>query len=188
MPHFRPEQIKEIIRDTYSGLDPGSGSTAAMWYSVSDLNSLPRGAITYSLGTGNPVKHARLIPGEQVLDVGAGAGIDTVLAARAVGPGGRVVGLDITPEMLERARRHLQEAGLMNAELVQGAMEQIPLADAGFDAVITNGVLTLSSRQSRALAEMHRVLRPGGRLVVSDLCITEALPDEILRSPAAFAG
>jgi ubiquinone/menaquinone biosynthesis C-methylase UbiE len=123
-----------------------------------------------------------------VLDLGCGAGIDTLLAARAVGPTGRTIGLDMTPEMCERARRHAATAGLANVEIREGLIEAIPLADASVDVVVSNGVLNLSTRKSRVLAETVRVLRPGGRVAIADLVLDEALPEEVLRSPAALSG
>jgi len=157
-------------------------------YAADELAGLPRGAVSLALGVGHPVRHARLRPGEMVLDVGCGAGIDTLLAARAVGPAGRVIGLDMTPAMVERTRRHAADAGLDNVEAREGLMEALPLADASVDVVVSNGVLNLSTRKSRALAEMLRVLRPGGRLALADLVVTQALPEEVLRSAPALAG
>ena len=123
-----------------------------------------------------------------MLDVGCGAGIDSLLAARSIGPAGRVIRVDMTPAMIERARTHAGEMGLDNTEFVPGLMEELPLTDQSVDIVLCNGVLNLSTRHSRALAEMSRVLRPGGRLALAELVQTEALPDEILKDPAALAG
>jgi ubiquinone/menaquinone biosynthesis C-methylase UbiE len=133
------------------------------------------------------VRHAALRPDETVLDVGCGAGLDALLAARRVGPAGRVIGLDMTPAMLARAARHAAAAGLDNIDWHEGVMEALPLPDCTVDVVLCNGVLNLSTRKSRALAEMRRVLRPDGRLVLADLVLTDSLPEEILRDATALA-
>jgi ubiquinone/menaquinone biosynthesis C-methylase UbiE len=150
---------------------------------------LPPSAVDWALGVGNPVRHAALQPGETVLDIGCGAGIDTILAARAVGPTGRSIGLDLLEEMCERARGHAQDAGVAGwTEFVRGEMEEIPLPDASVDVVISNGVINLSPRKSRVLAEILRVLRPAGRLSVADLTVNDELPTELQMSEAAWAG
>lgn len=188
MAYFTVDQARTIIRDTYTAAAAEVPAVAAELYDPAELAGLPAGAVALALGVGHPVRHAGLRPGQVVLDVGCGAGIDTLLAARAVGPEGRVIGLDMTPAMAERTRRHAAEAGLAQVEVREGLMEAIPLADASVDVVVSNGVLNLSTRKSRALAEMLRVLRPGGRLAVADLVVTEALPEEVLRSATALAG
>ncbi|MGH9230106.1 MAG: methyltransferase domain-containing protein [Acidimicrobiales bacterium] len=162
---------------------------AEHFYSEDELAWLPSEAVEWSLGVHNPVRHAALAPGDEVLDVGCGGGIDTVLAARAVGLSGRVVGLDLLPEMCERARAAADTAGVGAwCEFKAGQMEAIPLDDASIDVVISNGVINLSPRKSRALAEIARVLRPDGRLCVSDLTVEDDLPPEILTSESAWAG
>jgi arsenite methyltransferase len=158
-------------------------------YSDVELAELPRGAVDWALGVGNPVRYAFLQPGEVVLDIGSGAGIDTILAARRVGPEGKAIGLDIVPEMSERARAHAAEAGVDAwTEFRLGEMEQIPLPDAAVDVVISNGVLNLSARKSRALAEICRVLKPGGRISLADLTVEGELPPEIANDQSAWAG
>lgn len=188
MAYFTAEDARAIIRETYGQVHSGDTAVAGSLYDPDELVGLPRGAVELALGVGNPVRYARLKPGEVVLDLGCGAGIDTLLAARAVGPEGKVIGLDMTPEMQERARQHVREAGATNVEIRAGFMEEIPLPDASVDVIVSNGALTLSTRQSRALAEMTRVLRPGGRLAIADLVLTERLPEAVLKSPAALAG
>jgi arsenite methyltransferase len=183
-------EIKEVVRKAYAGIDAGAGRPAVQrLYSEDELAALPPNAVDWALGVGNPVRHAALQPGEVVLDVGCGAGIDTILAARVVGPTGRAIGLDLLEEMCERARGHAQEAGVAGwTEFVRGEMEDIPLPDASVDVVISNGVINLSPRKSRVLAEIRRVLRPGGRLSVADLTVNDELPTELQTNDAAWAG
>jgi arsenite methyltransferase len=183
-------EIKEVVRKAYAGIDAGAGRPAAQrLYSEADLGALPPSAVDWALGVGNPVRHAALQPGETVLDVGCGAGIDTILAAKAVGPTGRAIGLDLLEEMCERARGHAQDAGVAQwTEFVRGEMEDIPLPEGSVDVVISNGVINLSPRKSRVLAEIRRVLRPGGRLSVADLTVNDELPTELQTNDAAWAG
>jgi arsenite methyltransferase len=188
MAYFTVDQTRSIILDTYTAAAAGGPAVASGLYADDELAGLPDGAISLALGVGHPVRHARPRPGEVVLDVGCGAGIDMLLAARAVGRSGRVIGLDVTPAMIERTRRHAAEAGLGNVDVREGQMETLPLDNASVDVVVSNGVLNLSTRKSRALAEMLRVLRPGGRLALADLVVTQALPEEVLRSAPALAG
>jgi SAM-dependent methyltransferase len=187
MAYFTAAEARTIIRDTYGQIVSGSGSVAERLYSPGELEGLPKAPIEMALGVGNPVRHARLRPGEVVLDVGCGAGIDTLVAARLVGPSGHVIGLDMTPAMVERTREHAAMAGFSRVDVREGLMEAIPLPDSAVDVIVSNGVLNLSTRKSRALAEMLRVLRPGGRLSLADLVVTEGLPEEVLRSAPALA-
>jgi SAM-dependent methyltransferase len=188
MPHFHESDARSIIREAYGHVSSDSGAVAEVFYAPEELRYLPREAVTLALGVGHPLRHAALQPGEVVLDLGCGAGIDTLLAARAVGPSGRAIGLDMTPEMAERARRNAAAAGLDNVEILEGMIEEIPLPDGSVDVVISNGVLNLSTRKSRVLAEAMRVLRPGGRVSITDLVLRDALPEDVLKSPAALAG
>jgi arsenite methyltransferase len=183
-------EIKDVVREAYGAISGGGGeAVAGRLYSDVELAELPRGAVDWALGVGNPVRYAFLQPGEVVLDIGSGAGIDTILAARRVGPEGKAIGLDIVPEMSERARAHAAEAAVDAwTEFRLGEMEQIPLPDASVDVVISNGVLNLSARKSRALAEIFRVLKPGGRISLADLTVEGELPPEIANDQSAWAG
>ena len=187
MPYFTDAGARSIIRKTYENAHADGQAVAESLYSPQELAGLPAGAVALTLGVGNPVRSAALRPGEVVLDVGCGAGIDTLIAATRVAPGGRALGLDMTPAMLERARQHAAFMSVDNIEFHEGLMEALPFADASVDVVVSNGALNLSTRKSRALAEMHRVLRPGGRLSVADLVLTETLPEEIQKDPTALA-
>jgi arsenite methyltransferase len=184
------EEIKDAVRQAYSAITTGGGETVARRvYTDDELAEVPAGAVEWSLSVGNHVRYAFLQPGETVLDVGSGGGIDTILAARRVGPDGKAVGLDILEEMCERGRRHAAEAGVEGwTEFVTGEMEDIPLPDESIDVVISNGVLNLSARKSRALAEMFRLLRPGGRICMADLTVEGELPPEITNDQSAWAG
>jgi arsenite methyltransferase len=184
------EEIKDAVRHAYSAITTGGGETVALRvYTDDELAEVPAGAVGWSLSVGNPVRYAFLQPGETVLDVGSGGGIDTILAARRVGPDGKAVGLDILEEMCERGRRHAAEAGVEGwTEFVKGEMEEIPLPDESIDVVISNGVLNLSARKGRALAEMFRLLKPGGRICMADLTVEGELPPEIANDQSAWAG
>jgi SAM-dependent methyltransferase len=184
------DEIREIVRKAYSAIPTGGGEALVRKiYSDEELQGMPQGAVDWALGVGNPVRHAEIRRGEVVLDVGSGAGIDTILAARLVGSSGRAIGLDLLREMHERARAHAAEAGVDGwTEFVQGEMEAIPLPDESIDVAISNGALNLSARKSRALAEVFRVLRPGGRICIADLVVDEDLPPQILTSDSAWAG
>jgi arsenite methyltransferase len=184
------DQIKDAVRDAYGSIEGGAGEVAiSKFYSEEELAEVPDGARDWALGVGNPVRFAFLQPGEVVLDVGSGAGIDSILAARRVGPTGKVIGLDIVEAMGDRARANAIEAGVEGwTEFLQGEMEQIPLQDSSVDVVISNGVLNLSGRKSRALAEIYRVLVPGGRISLADLTVDGELPPEIANDQSAWAG
>jgi arsenite methyltransferase len=182
-------EVKDLVRDAYRDVPATTAAVAHRLYSVEELASVPPQAVDRALGVANHLRYADIRVGETVLDIGCGGGIDTVLAARRTGPEGRVVALDFLPEMLARTRDAGRAAGLENVEPLEGEMEAIPLADDSVDLVISNGVINLSARKSRVFAECARVLRPGGRFCVADLCVDQDdLPAEILTQPAAWAG
>lgn len=184
------DEIRETVKQAYAQVSTGGGETVARrLYTDAELGEVPSGAIEWALGVGNPVRYAFLRSGETVLDVGSGGGIDTILAAHRVGPDGKAVGLDITEAMCERGRLHAAEADVDGwTEFLLGPMEDIPLPDASMDIVISNGVLNLSARKSRALAEIHRTLRPGGRISLADLTVEGDLPPEVANDQSAWAG
>jgi SAM-dependent methyltransferase len=144
-------------------------------YADADRAELPTAAVLASLGCGNPTAVAELREGETVLDLGSGGGIDVLLSARRVGAGGRAIGLDMTDEMLELARRNATEAGATNVEFIKGTIESIPLPDASVDVVISNCVINLAADKGAVLREIARVLRPGGRIGISDIVAEDAL-------------
>jgi arsenite methyltransferase len=157
-------------------------------YGADETAAVPEEALLASFGCGNPTALAALRPGEVVLDLGAGGGIDVLLSARRVGPTGKAYGLDMTPEMLEVARSNQAKAGVKNAEFLQGAIESIPLPDAAVDVIISNCVINLSSDKDQVLREAFRVLRPGGRLAVSDIVLRRPLPEAMRKSMELWTG
>jgi SAM-dependent methyltransferase len=182
------DSIRAIVRQTYREVRPSDRRVAERFYSPAELEGLPEETAQIALGVGNPVRHAGLQVGERVVDLGSGGGIDCLLAARAVGAAGTVVGIDFLPEMVARATRAARQVGLANVRFVEGEMEGLPLPDASADVVMSNGVVNLSPRKARVLAEAFRVLRPGGRLAIVDLILEHDLPPEIQTHPAAWAG
>jgi len=156
-------------------------------YSDEDLKAAPDGA-NLGLGCGNPVAMASLKEGETVLDLGSGAGFDCFLAAQRVGKEGRVIGVDMTPEMIDRARGNKQKGDYDNVEFRLGEIENLPLADNSVDVVVSNCVINLSPDKGRVFAEAYRVLKPGGRLMVSDIVLLKPLPSSILNSIEAYVG
>ncbi len=166
-----------------SGPSPKGVAARAAGYGEQDLAELPEDAVANAFGCGNPVAFSEVGEGDVVLDLGAGAGLDLLLAARRVGPSGRVIGVDMTPEMLERARRNV--AGHGNVEVRQGYIEELPVEDSSVDWVISNCVINLSPDKPRVFREIARVLKPGGRMRVSDI-VAQDLPEEVRRDPALY--
>ena len=192
--------IQEFVRAKYgeiaktSGSCCGGGSSGYVdpitreLYSTKDKTGIPEAALRASLGCGNPTALAELRPGEVVLDLGSGGGIDVLLSARRVGPTGKAYGLDMTDEMLELARRNQREAGVANVEFLKGTIEHIPLPDASVDVIISNCVINLSTDKDRVLREAYRVLKPGGRFAVSDVVLRRSLPAPVRQSLELWAG
>ena len=166
-----------------------STDNAAMFYSAEEIADLPTSVTGISMGNGNPLAHAELTPGEVVLDLGSGGGIDCFLAARQVGPEGRAIGLDMTPEMIKLARSNAKKVEATNVDFRYGEMEDIPLPDASVDVVISNRVINLSPDKDAVFSEIYRVLRPGGRISVSDSVITRGhIPQPVREDMSEWAG
>lgn len=156
----------------------GARLAALLGYPEAWIAELPRSAVDSMAGTGNPFALGEVVPGERVVDCGSGAGADSLIAARLVGPSGAVIGIDMTAQMLARARHGAAELGLANVEFREGQLEALPIEDGWADVVISNGVLNLVPDKAAALAEMYRVLRPGGRLQIADIMLGRPVPDD----------
>jgi len=194
------EAIKAAVRERYAraigepdrgccgdgGVQPRGTLARTAGYEPTELQGVPAGAVESSFGCGNPLALAEVLPGDVVLDLGSGAGLDCFLAASRVGPTGRVIGLDMTPEMIERARAHAREVGVTNVEFRQGEMERMPVDAATVDWVISNCVICLSPDKDAVFREMARVLKPGGQVSVADI-VAEALPEVLRRNPALWS-
>jgi arsenite methyltransferase len=167
-----------------SGCDPITKDL----YSDAEKGALPEKAVAASLGCGNPTALAKLQPGEVVLDLGSGGGIDVILSAKRVGPTGKAYGLDMTDEMLTLARENQKKAGVENVEFLKGAIENVPLPDNSVDVIISNCVINLSGDKDRVLAEAFRVLKPGGRFAVSDVVVRGDVPADIRKSMELWVG
>jgi arsenite methyltransferase len=182
------DAVRETVRERYRGVIGRETDLARDLYTAEELALAPDDAIAAALGVGDPIRHAMLRGGETVIDLGCGAGIDTLIAARQVAPDGQAIGLDTLPEMLGRAAANARGGGVKNVTWVRGELEQIPLADGAVDVVISNGVFNLSPRKSRALQEAFRVVRSGGRISIADIVLDEELPPEVMTDPDAWAG
>jgi ubiquinone/menaquinone biosynthesis C-methylase UbiE len=190
------EKYGEIARQVRSGSGGGCcGSSCGCGdpistdiYGEGDTAGLPADAVTASLGCGNPTALAELREGEVVLDLGSGGGIDVLLSARRVGPAGKAYGLDMTDDMLALARDNQRQAGVENVEFLKGEIENLPLPDRAVDVIISNCVINLSGDKDRVLEEAFRVLKPGGRLAVSDIVARGVIPEKVLRSMELWAG
>jgi ubiquinone/menaquinone biosynthesis C-methylase UbiE len=206
------EEIKESVRQKYAGAalrvinQPSTSccgpqaspccATSTSYedaitsnlYADNETTALPAEAVAASLGCGNPTALAELKPGETVLDLGSGGGIDVLLSARRVGPSGKAYGLDMTDEMLALARENQRKAGVANVEFLKGEIENIPLPDNSVDVIVSNCVINLSGDKDRVLAEAFRVLKPGGRFAVSDIVVRGEIPDKIRRDMELWAG
>ena len=196
--------VKDVVRERYGqaarrvsegrsccGGDAaliGTNPITSNLYDVSEKGALPEAAVLASLGCGNPTALAQLQPGETVLDLGSGGGIDVLLSARRVGPTGKAYGLDMTDEMLALARENQKKAGVENVEFLKGEIEAIPLPDNSVDVIISNCVINLSGDKDRVLKEAFRVLKPGGRFAVSDIVTRGEVPEQIRKNVLAWAG
>ncbi len=188
-----PDAVRTVVRDRYAeratsccGPDPDRHARE-IGYGDEQLAAAPEGA-NLGLGCGNPVALAALRPGDVVLDLGSGAGFDAFLAAAAVGPTGRVIGIDMTPEMLAKAQANARAAGVANVEFREGTIEALPVPSASVDVVISNCVINLSPEKPRVFAEAFRALRAGGRLLVSDIVLRRPLPEAVRANVEAWVG
>jgi len=202
---MKDEEVKRIVREGYAKVaqqessccGPGSSCCGGpalaediskkIGYSEEDMQAVPEGA-NLGLGCGNPVALATIEEGETVVDLGSGAGFDAFLAAPRVGDSGRVIGVDMTPEMIEKARGNAAKAGYSNVEFRLGEIEHLPIADDSVDAIISNCVINLAPDKQAVFNDAFRILKPGGRLMVSDIVLQRDLPDSVRKSAGALVG
>ena len=198
IPQLDFERLREAIRQEYTGVaekpeqgfhfHTGRPLARMLGYDERWLDGIPEGSIESFAGTGNPFSLGILQPGERVVDVGSGAGLDSLIAARMVGCDGWVIGVDMTPAMLEKAHRSAFEGGCTNVEFRQGLAESLPVLDGWADVVISNGVLNLMPDKDATLREMARVLKPGGRLQMSDILVQKPVPESAKRDIDLWTG
>jgi len=193
-----PNKVKNIVKKSYANIAKSSGGgccsnkkaqrqSGEMGYSEDEMNKVPAGS-NLGLGCGNPVAIASLNPGEIVLDLGSGAGFDAFLAVRRVGKQGKVIGVDMTDEMLEKARENAKKGGFDNVEFRKGDIEDLPVEDEEVDVVISNCVINLAPDKEKVFKETYRVLKQGGRLMVSDVVLTKLLPKKIKNDDESLSG
>lgn len=199
-------KIHNLVKEKYSGIAKGNASGCtpsccggspslvnimdlgkALDYAEKDLSLAP-GEANLGLGCGNPISKAELKPGEIVLDLGSGAGFDAFLAAKQVGESGKVIGVDMTPEMVAKANTNGANLNMSNVEFRLGEIEKLPVSDSSVDVVISNCVINLSPDKPAVFREIHRTLRPGGRIIISDILRSGEMPEEIRSNPAAYTG
>lgn len=181
-------EIKEIVRENYSKVAQGASAccetdccaTTTQLYTIEEIQGLPDEAVMASAGCGNPTAIGELKPGETVTDFGSGGGIDCFIAARAVGPEGKVIGVDMTPDMVNLARANAEKLGLSNVEFHLTDMESTPIADASVDVIISNCVINLAPDKDKVFQEAIRILKPGGRVYISDMLLVKEMPQEAL--------
>jgi arsenite methyltransferase len=191
------EEIQQAVRKKYFEVSrsvagkfqylTGKAGAAALGYDLSALSDLPDDVFDTFCGVGNPLALGSIHSGEKILDIGCGAGLDMILASRLVGPAGRVCGIDLTPEMVEKARANFDRAGASNVSALVAGAEAIPYDDDTFDAATSNGALNLSPLKEQSLREIYRVLRPAGRLQLADIVLNEDLPAEMNNSLDAWS-
>jgi arsenite methyltransferase len=199
----RPEDIKRAVQEGYGkvaqgegcctsggcGCDPGGDARLLrMGYPAGELVNLPQEALSTAAGCGSPITFAELKPGEVVLDLGSGGGLDALLASQRVGPQGKVVGVDLTPEMVELARRNAQKLGVGNVEFLVGDIERLPVQDASADVLLSNCVINLAPDKGAVFREAFRALKPGGRIIVADIVVQGEVPESLRKDMTAWTG